>query len=407
MSSTDFDVIVVGGGPAGATTAGLLAMAGHRAVVLEREKFPRFHVGESLLPVELSVFERLGFEPEKVPALYKAGADFISERTGESARFLFKDALPGTRTHAWQVERATFDHQLLRCAERHGADVREQTTATEVELSHEQVRVQIDTNETISARYLVDATGRDRLMCKTNRSYERLPGYGLAAVWGHFDNLGDAAVDELTETGNTVVLLVDDKAWGWLIPLLGRRISVGFVSAEAGVVSNEWFDECHRRSPFLQRVTQGAERTPLRMLGDYSYRNTQPYGPRWACIGDASYFLDPVFSSGVAIAMVGAERLADLLDVALRARCEGDAELAAPLSASMQTAYDVFGAVVRSFYHTGLVKNLFFYDTPDPELRAGLISVLAGDVWRDDNKFQQMMLRSRRRTGGAPSPAPT
>ena len=129
------------------------------------------------------------------------------------------------------------------------------------------------------------------------------------------------------------------------------------------------------------------------MAGDYSYKNTAPHGPRWACVGDAGGFLDPVFSSGVTLAMAGAEKLAELLSPALTAKRESAPSLMAPMKAHMDHAYAVFNAVLRSFYHTKLVDNLFFYGDPDLKLRAGLISILAGDVWRDDNDFQKMILR--------------
>ena len=163
------------------------------------------------------------------------------------------------------------------------------------------------------------------------------------------------------------------------------------------MVSEAWHEQNVAASPKLRRLTRGATRSELRREGDYSFRNTESRGPRWACVGDSKAFLDPVFSSGIAFAMAGARDVVELLDPALREQREADPDLLAPVDARMDHAYDVFGALIHSFYHSNLVRNLFFYDDPDPELRAGFISVLAGDVWREDNAFQDMLLRSKRR----------
>ncbi|HJK95291.1 MAG TPA: tryptophan 7-halogenase, partial [Polyangiaceae bacterium LLY-WYZ-15_(1-7)] len=364
-----------------------------------------------LLPAELPVFDALGFDPEGLPAVYKAGADFLDESTGDYARFDFCDALEGTGGHAWQVDRATFDERLAARARALGAEVRFGVRATAVrtpeDRAGDRAEVELEGGEVLQARYVVDATGRDRLLCKQNRSFERIDGFGVAAVWAHFDALSDAAVERLTESGNITVLILD-KGWGWVIPLPKGRLSVGFVSSERGVVSEAWFEEQYAKSAFLQELTAGARRSELSVIGDYSFKNTQPFGPRYGCVGDASAFLDPVFSSGVAFAMDSAHALVELLEPALREGREAAPDLLEPLAAKMNRAYEVFGALIHSFYHTNLVKNLFFYDDPDPQLRAGLISILAGDVWRDDNPFQDMVMRSARRRarrGANPSAA--
>ncbi|MEM9072988.1 MAG: NAD(P)/FAD-dependent oxidoreductase, partial [Myxococcota bacterium] len=389
------DVIVIGAGPAGSTTAGLLAKAGHRVTVVERATFPRPRVGESLLPVELPVFETLGFRPEG-SSFFKSGADFLDERTGDYGRFDFCDGLEGTSSHAYHVERPLFDQQLAERAEALGASFRFGVRATRVDIHDDNATVTLDSGDVLTGRYVVDATGRDRLLCRQHRSFERIEGLGNAAVWTHFNGLGDEAIEELSVSGNITVLVLE-KGWGWVVPLPNGRLSTGFVSKEQGVVRKEWWEAQYAASPMLQRLTRGATREPLEIVGDYSFKNTQPYGARFGCVGDSSAFLDPVFSSGVAFAMAGAEFLVDLLSPALAKGREAEPELLAPLGAKMKHAYDVFGALIHSFYHTNLVRNIFFYDDPDPVLRSGFISVLAGDIWRDDNAFQNMLLRSARR----------
>lgn len=402
MAQVEHDVMVIGAGPAGATTAGLLAKAGHSVLMLERDRFPRPHIGESLLPAELPVFDALGFQPGTT-SVFKGGADFLDEVTGEFGRFPFREGLEGTPADAVQVERADFDLALAQHAESLGVTWR-QRTARSIRSDESAAYVELDDGTTLRARYVVDATGRDRLACKQEKAFERIEGFGVAVVYAHFDGLSDEAEAELHESGegNITVLLIDE-GWGWIIPLPGRRVSVGFVSTKQGVVSKAWFDECIARSPKLQRLTEGTERSELSLAGDYSFRNTTSHGPRWGCVGDAKAFLDPVFSSGVAFAMTGARHLVHELDPALRENREAAPDLLLPLDAKMEHAYEVFGALIHSFYHSNFARHLFFYETPDPELRAGFITVLAGDVWRDDNKFQKMILRSKRRTARSQS----
>jgi flavin-dependent dehydrogenase len=395
MTSPSHDVIILGAGPAGSTAANLLARGGHRVLVLEKETFPRFHVGESLLPVELALFDRLGVDLSDASRfVYKRGATFLDERSGEQVAFSFADGLPGTPTHAYQVERAEFDHLLAERARSVGAELRFGVRAESVAIDAD--RVQVTANGAVhEARYLVDATGQNAFMAGQLRTRQRIEGLGIAAVGCHFHGLSDAAAAELYETGNVLVFMLEG-GWGWAIPLARGRLSVGRVTSEQGV-TDDTLSSFLDSSPTLQRLTQGATRVGGVRVGNYSYKNTAPMGARYACAGDSACFLDPVFSSGVTFAMFGAEKLAILLDEALRAGTEAAPALAAPLGEYMQHAYDVFGALCGRFYHADLVHNLFFYDSPDPHIAQGVVSVLAGDIYRDDNPFQKMLLSDRRR----------
>ncbi|MFW5921615.1 MAG: NAD(P)/FAD-dependent oxidoreductase, partial [Polyangiales bacterium] len=185
---TTHDVLVVGGGPAGATAAALLAKDGHSVLVLERERFPRFHIGESLLPAELGIFERLGFDPRELPAVYKSGADFVEEETGRHARYHFDEGMEGTPGYAWHVERAPFDDALLRRAEALGAEVREGVRVHDASAGEDGVVAESDQGRH-EARFLVDATGRDRLLARRRRAQERIDGVGRAAAFVHYSGL--------------------------------------------------------------------------------------------------------------------------------------------------------------------------------------------------------------------------
>ncbi len=386
------DVIIVGCGPAGSTAANLLAQAGFDVLALEREAFPRFHIGESLLPIDLPLFERLGLRIDATAYKFKQGAEFWDERTGDYAFFSFADAMPGTPSHAWQVERAVFDDTLARQAIARGAQVRFATPVTAIEPGLDEVRVHSVAGEH-RARFLFDATGQDAWFARRGRTVAPIRELGRAAVFTHFEGLSPAVQEELAPQGNIKVLLVED-GWHWLIPLIGGRLSVGLVKWR-GKLDEAALDAALAASPLVQRLTAGARRGPTRTIANWSYKNLRPCGPRWACIGDAAAFLDPVFSSGVSLAMLGAERAVDLLAPALTAGTEADPGLMTPWSVHMQPAYDAFEQLIRRFYHTRMVHHLFFAAEPDPALRRGLISVLAGDVWRRDNPFQAMLEGSR------------
>jgi flavin-dependent dehydrogenase len=390
------DVIIVGAGPGGATAAALLAQQGVTVSLLDKEQFPRFHIGESLLPCDLALFERLGLDMKALGFLYKGGAEFFDERSGEHATYLFNEGLPGTPGHAYQVERAKFDKAVLDSAIRAGASFEAGVRVSQIEPDETGVTLQTS-HGTRRARYVIDATGQDALLAHREKSLRRIEDFGLAAVFRHFDELSDEVWHELAVAGqgNIRVLIVQD-GWVWVIPLAGRRVSVGVVTRNRGV-TNELFESTYAASPMLQRLTAGCPRSELRIIRNFSYRNVKTRGPRWACLGDAALFLDPVFSSGVSLAMLGGERFADVLSVALRENREHDPELTRPVSDHMAVAYTTFGSLVGAFYQTNIVENIFFARDPDPAVRKGLISTLAGDVWRDDNEFQKMLLSSKRR----------
>jgi len=392
------DVVIVGAGPAGSTAANLLAQAGRSVVVLEREQFPRFHIGESLLPIDLPLFERLGVAMDRGGYHFKQGAEFWDERTGEFAFFSFADAMAGTPSHAWQVERAVFDHMLAAQAQARGAELRYGEAMTAIDVGADEVRVTSEQG-VYCGRFVFDATGRDAHLGKRARTIAPIRELGRAAIFGHYEGLAPEVLAEIQPQGNIKVLIVED-GWHWLIPLTGGRLSVGLVKWR-GRVDEEAFDAAVAASPLIQRLTVGARRSRLQSLADWSYRNTAPGGPRWACIGDAACFLDPVFSSGVSLAMLGAEAAVDRLVPALAAGVEADPALMAPWSEHMRIAYESFEQLIRRFYHTRMVSHLFFAAEPDPALRRGLISVLAGDVWRADNPFQNMLQASRLRSRDA------
>jgi flavin-dependent dehydrogenase len=392
--SGTFDTIVMGGGPAGATTAALLASAGLEVLVIEKEAFPRFHIGESLLPRSLPILRKMGIDESGPAFRYKAGAEFFDETTGDHAIYRFADALPGIPDHAFQVDRALFDAALLDRARVLGAVVHQGERVAGVEVDDAGVRVSTDAGVYV-ARFCVDATGQDAFFARRDRTTAPIESFGRAAVFTHYEDLRDEALERIGAAGNIKVLMYEG-GWGWLIPLSGRRLSVGAVTRNGGVTL-ALLEEAILASPLTQSLILGSRRLGTRVIRNFSYKNTRPSGARYTSVGDAACFLDPVFSSGVALAMLGAEGISERLVPAFAEGREADPELMTPVWSHMQRAYESMSALIYAFYHTGLLRNLFFARRPDPEMRAGLISILALDVWRTDNAFQDMLMRSRRR----------
>jgi flavin-dependent dehydrogenase len=388
-----WDVVVLGAGPAGSATAGLLAQQGARVLVLEKEHFPRFHIGESLLPASLGVLRRLGVEPDASTFVYKRGARFVCEATGRSRTFAFDEALAGTDAHAWHVDRARFDTLLRDRARAAGATVVHGETVVDAGVEAERVYAHTKTERHLG-RFLVDATGQARLCASIAKTVEPYRNFGASAVFTHYAGLSAQAIDELAPDFD-IRILVREDGWGWIIPLAGERLSVGLVTT--GRATKAMLDVGLLEGPTVKRLTQGARRLETHVVGNYSFRNAGPTGPRRASVGDAACFLDPVFSSGVTLALRAAESLADTLAPALREGREGEPTLLDEHRESMERAYRTFAGLIDRFYNTKIVQGLFLAEVEDMPGRAGVMSVLAGDVWRHDNPFQDMLLNARRR----------
>ncbi len=394
----DADVVIAGAGPAGSTAAALLARVGLRVVVIDKDAFPRFHIGESLLPGCVPVIEELELTIDDAVFVPKAGADFVHEATGRAQRFEFADALPGCPPSAWHVERSGFDTALRDRAMSCGADVHHGERVEQVDFSRpDRVEVQTDARR-LAARFFVDATGQDHLLAKAHAVLAPISHLGRAAVFTHFADLSDDALATIGPGGHVRIVLRDD-GWGWVIPLPGRRVSIGVVGRQR--VQRAMLDEGLLADPLCRRLTSAATRCETHAIRNFSYRNRTPHGPRFAAIGDAGGFLDPLFSSGVTLAMRGASLLAKTLAPALAEDREADPALCARHEEAMDRAYRTFGALIDRFYHTRIADTLLLRPHDDGPMRRGMMTVLAGDVWRDDNPFQDMLLRARPRGGSA------
>jgi len=316
-----YDVAIIGGGPAGSTAAALLARAGRRAIVFEREKFPRFHIGESLLPFSMKAFTRLGLHEKFLRAgfMKKFGGEIIGACSETGTKFYFKDGYRSQTDHAYQVTRGDFDKVLLDHAAECGAEVHEETSVDRVKFSNEDIELGVNSNGTsnsIRARYLIDASGRTSVLgrqFKIKKTYDHLQ---KLSIFAHYDGVWRAeGID-----GTLTVLIRAIDRWFWLIPLSAERTSVGVVLdgetfRKSKLRAEEFLDQALAEQPITaKRMTSARRVSQVYVEADFSYRTARLHGERWLLAGDAAGFIDPIFSSGVFLAVFSGELAADALN---------------------------------------------------------------------------------------------
>jgi flavin-dependent dehydrogenase len=392
------EVAIVGAGPGGSSLAAFLRQRGRRVVVFDKDLFPRFHIGESLLPMCIPALLELGVDLSLAPfAKRKPGALFFDEASGESLRIDFARALPGSFDHAYQVERQYFDHALALRAEELGARVlygRCVDAWREDERGVELAGVW----GTCRASIFVDASGQQAILGRRQRSVQPLERFGRCASFTTFGRVTSDLAHRVVGDGDIGILLAE-SGWVWLIPLPGDRVSLGLVEREprGGTTAEEVLTQAIESSSFLTPFLAGAERiAPFRRIANYSYYNLEPGSARSVSVGDARAFLDPIFSSGVTIAVLTAGLLASEIDCALE---EGRALQLDEHWRRCDMAYTTFDRLIERFYRPEWVRTVFFGAGQDDRLVREFTSILAGDVWRDDNGVQSMLLKSRPRTG--------
>ena len=393
LAARTWDVLVIGAGPAGATAAGLFAQRGLRVLAIDKDEFPRFHIGESLLPMSLPILEQLGVPPDEDVFVFKQGAEFLCEATGRKRQFVFTETLPGCGRHAWHVDRARFDRAMRDAAVRNGAVVHHGETIIDAGVDATSAFMQTRTH-TFRGRYLIDASGQSRLLARRANAAVPYENFGRCSVFTHYEGIGDEAWDELGP-GKNIRIVLCAGGWGWVIPLPDRRLSVGLVGRTK--ITETELQQHLLSGPLVTRLTKGASRLETRVIGNFSYRNQAPHGARFCCLGDAACFLDPVFSSGVTLAMAGAQRIVDLVAPALRDGREAEPTLLDANEVEMDRAYRTFAGLIDRFYNSHFAETIFLGPpSENVEMRRGIMSVLAGDVWRSGNVFQDMLLSARR-----------
>jgi flavin-dependent dehydrogenase len=397
-AAEECDVAVIGGGPGGSTAAALLAQRGYRVIALEKAHHPRFHIGESLLPMNLPVFDRLGVA-EKVRALgvHKIGADFEADNERGYSTYAFARALGKSPPHAYQVWRQDFDAMLFENARSCGADAREGHEVTRFEqLGPRETSLTVHAEDgrdyTIRARYVVDASGRDTFLGAKKKMRRKNPLHQSAAIFGHFRGAETRSGDD---AGN-ISIYGFEHGWMWMIPLPHGVMSVGAVCwpdylKQRKGRTTEFLLETLKENPGLWSRMQNAQLIgEVRVTGNYSYDSKHMGGPGWIMIGDAFAFLDPVFSSGVFLAMSGAEQATDVVDGALREPRRERAlqrRLEQRMRAGMQRLsffiYRFNGPVMRQMFRAP--RNIW-------QLEQGVISMLAGDLFDTPSVLRRLRI---------------
>ena len=384
---SQYDAIIIGGGPGGSTAGSALARAGKKVLILEREKFPRFHVGESLIPFgneelrAIGVWEKLN-EARFVP---KLGAEFVLGNSNASMTVVFGKHLPEYYAQTYQVERSKFDKLLLEHAEESGCEVWQETLVQTVDITDSGVTVVCKRGEEtheLKARWIMDASGRDAFLGKRMN----LPKTDLGmpkkfATFAHFR--GVKRNDPPADGYITIVRL--DFGWFWMIPLDAEKTSIGLVQTlehykATGMKPDECFEHVVATAPEIRKRMLNAERVgDYRVVSDYTYRYHQNAGPRWLLIGDAAGFIDPIFSSGVMLSIKSGYLAATKVLAA--------DEAGTALSTAEQKRYTkkvgqmckVFLRMIKMFYSNNGFE-VFISPNPDPQIERAVFNLVAGNT---------------------------
>jgi flavin-dependent dehydrogenase len=403
--SNQYDIIIIGGGPAGTTIGSLLAEKGWSVALLEKSHHPRFHIGESLLPMNLPIFERLGVLEEIAEiGIVKYAAEFNSlVTTPEQDIFYFAKAYDKNHPFAYQVRRSEFDEILFKNCQRKGVNTFEGMTVNKVDLESETKQVWA-VNEAgeqhYQCRYLIDASGRDTFLANRLKTKQRNPQHQMAAIFGHFENVIRRDGDD---AGNISIYWFA-QGWIWLIPLKDGMMSIGCVCWPDYLKSracslNEFLLQTLALTPQLtERLKNARLATEAQATGNYSYRSSQMVGEGYLLIGDAYAFVDPVFSSGVYLAMKGASRGAELVDAVLKNPSQ-QARLAANFQKSVHAEIEAFCWFIYRFNTPALHKLLMSSDEQaqhplKQKMKSAVISVLAGDAYNTDSQWYLRLFKT-------------
>jgi len=397
----DCDVLVVGGGPAGSTISALLAEQGWRVTLLEKERHPRFHIGESLLPLNLPIFERLGvLDQVDAIGIKKPGADFNStlEVKGHH-QFHFSFALDKTHPYAYEVRRSDFDNLLLRNSAAKGTRVLEEVRVTRVDFPRggDPIAHAVDVAGHSLAwrcRFLVDASGRDSLLSRHFNLKQKNPRHASAAIFGHFANVERRAGEY---EGNISVYWFE-HGWFWMIPLKDGSMSVGAVCRPS-------YLKQRKNSPqefLLQTIALGHPEMRHRMrnatlidgmaraTGNYSYQSTRMRGERYILVGDAFAFVDPIFSSGVLLGMNSGVLGAEAVDAWLRHQPSA-ARKFRHFERMVQRGVKTFSWFICRFNSPGM-RSLMLNPGNPFRVQEAVTSLLAGDVFRNVGARSRFLL---------------
>lgn len=395
MTSPDtqtYDCVIIGGGPAGSTVGTLLADQGHRVLILERDSFPRHHVGESLMPQTFSTFERLGMldKLRKSDFPRKQSVQFVSGEGKDSQPFYFTDRDPNEWSITWQVARDQFDCMMLENAEEHGAEIRQNVRVVKVLFDGDRaigvVAQEDESTSDISARVVVDATGTATVLSRQlgiRRPEEHLKN---GAIYAYYKG---AQRDQGRNSGATIIIHTPDKkGWFWFIPLPDDVASVGLVAPPSHLFTGRGddplatFESQVANCPGIERRLSQAKRVSgVHVTSDFSYRSTRVAGHGWVLVGDAYAFLDPIYSSGVFLALKSGEFAADAIHEALAGN-DLSGERLGSFGDKLAGGIHLIKQLVYAFYDESFSFGRFSREYP--QYHDHIVRLLIGDVFNDD-----------------------
>ena len=393
MSSNHYDVIIIGGGPAGSTTAALIAEYGHKVLLLERENFPRFQIGESLIPGTYWSLKRLGLldKLKKSEFVKKYSVQFFSGSGKGSTPFYFHKHNPHESSITWQVLRSEFDQIMLDNAKEKGAIIKQGASVHQVlfkgnQATGVQVKYRNGRIGTLSANVIVDATGRSALISRKQKAKTVEPKLKKASIFTHFKG---AFRDEGIDEGATLILnTIDKDSWFWYIPLPNDTVSVGVVGDLDYLLQNRketpqeiFEEELQKCEPMIKRLATAEQVMPMKVTQDFSYRSNQLSGPGWVLVGDAYGFLDPVYSSGVFLALKSGELAADAIHEAIE-KNDFSAQQLGKWGPDFIPGMEAFRKLIYAFYSKDFSFAQFLKQ--HPECIDGVIDILRGDVYIND-----------------------
>jgi flavin-dependent dehydrogenase len=390
MPELSCDVLVIGGGPAGSTIATLLSRRGWNVVLLEKDRHPRFHIGESLLPRNMPLLEQLGVMPEiERIGVLKRAVDLTLPTSDERVTLNFSQAFDATYPTAFQVKRAEFDHVLLKNCAANGTRVLEGVEAQDVTFTPDGMVDVAGVDESGDgrrwrARFLVDASGRQTFMADRLQLKARNRRHNSAAVFAHLTGV-DRRPGE--DAGN-ISLYWFEHGWFWLIPLRDGITSVGavvtpaYLKTRTTALEQFFLDTVAQCRPLAGRMRSAALASPVTATGNYSYFSTAMFGDRFLMVGDAYAFIDPVFSTGVYLAMYGATSGADAVDACLRDPTQQFRYLRRHERLVRRGLRNFSWFIYR--FTTPAIQKLFMSDSERLNIKRAVISLLAGDAF--DNR---------------------